>query len=107
MATVYQYPDDFTQTLQEYIYHMSQDSPPSQGTPYRKRRPGMSNWDDAINEASDIADEVFDAFAEQMKNAVSSKLTKEIAFNCGIFACKLALYTIVRVGSDHGLYGHF
>ena len=67
----------------------------------------MSSWDDAINEASDIADEVFDAFAEQMKAAVSSKLSKEIAFNCGIFACKLALYTRVRVGSDHGLYGHF
>lgn len=67
----------------------------------------MSSWDDAINEASDIADEVFDAFAEQMKNAVSSKLTKEIVFNLGIFLAKLSIYTIIRVGSDHGLYGHF
>lgn len=107
MAAVYEYPDEFTQTLQEYISHMSQDTPPPQGTPYRKRRPGMSSWDDAINEASDIADEVFDAFAEQMKNAVSSKLTKEIVFNLGIFLAKLSIYTIIRVGSDHGLYGHF
>ena len=67
----------------------------------------MSSWDDAINEASDIADEVLDAFAEQMKNAVSSKLSREVAFNCGVFACKLALYVILRVGSDHQLYGHF
>ena len=106
MATVL-YPDNWENTLQEYIAQMSQDNVPPQGTPCRKRRPGRSSWDDAINEAGDIADEVFDAFAEQMKAAVSSKLSKEIAFNCGIFACKLSLYTIVRVGSDHGLYGHF
>lgn len=67
----------------------------------------MSSWDDAINEASDIADEVFDAFAEQMKAAVSSKLSKEIAFNCGVFACKLALYVILRLGNERNLYGHF
>lgn len=106
MATVL-YPDNWENTLQEYIAQMSQDSPPPQGTPYRKRRPGMSSWDDAINEASDIADEVFDAFAEQMKAAVSSKISKEITFHCLVFACKLALFCVIRVGGDHGLYGHF
>lgn len=46
-------------------------------------------------------------FAEQMKTAVGSKPPKEIVFNCGIFARKPALYTIVRVGSDHGLHRYF
>ena len=47
------------------------------------------------------------AFAEQMKNAVGSKLTKEVAFNCGVFACKLMLYVILRLGNERNLYGHF
>ena len=104
MAEIYDY---YPQSIQDYIAQFTQQEPPPSGSGPQRRRASSNSWDDAIGEAGEIADEVFEAFAEQARSAVSSRISKEALFHTSIFACKLALYVIVRIGSDHGLYGHF